>query len=321
MAVRWDAPLHDDLRLVEEEIARSVRSQQPLLTEIAMHVIRAGGKRIRPGIALLAFHSVGGTDLDRAVKLAAAFELIHSATLLHDDINDGSDTRRGEISAHRKYGVHRALITGDFLFVQGFRLGGEAPEIIGIVADACVAMAESEMLQIEEERDSETPLETYMSIIGGKTARPIEAIAQVGAYVGGGSAEDIAALGRYALNIGYAFQIVDDILDLTGQEGRMGKPLGMDILESKANLSLMIAMQGHYPGSERIREIFQKGEKTAAEIDEVLELVRATDALDVARDHAKRLRDLALASLEGIPPSIYRDSLVALADSVLERSS
>jgi octaprenyl-diphosphate synthase len=323
MVVRWDAPIVDDLRLVEAEIARSVQSRQPLLTEIATHVINSGGKRMRPGIALLSFHSVGGKEKEKIVQLAAAFELIHSATLVHDDINDGADTRRGTIAAYRKYGLQKALIAGDFLFVQGFRLGGamEAQEVVEMVADSCSAMAESEILQIEVEHRSETPLETYMSIIGGKTARPIEASARVGAYIGGGSTSDIEALGRYGLNIGYAFQIVDDMLDLTGERNTLGKPLGMDILDSKANLPLMIAMQGRYPGSGRISEVFEKDRKTAGEITEVLELVRATDALEKARKHAEKLRDAALDAIEHLAPSVYKDSLVALAGTVLERTN
>lgn len=277
---------------------------------------------MRPGIALL-FHSVGGKEKEKIVQLAAAFELIHSATLVHDDINDGADTRRGTIAAYRKYGLQRALIAGDFLFVQGFRLGGvmEAQEVVEMVADSCSAMAESEILQIEVEHHSEMPLEMYMSIIGGKTARPIEASARVGAYIGGGSTSDIEVLGRYGLNIGYAFQIVDDMLDLTGERNTLGKPLGMDILDSKANLPLMIAMQGRYPGSGRIAEVFEKDRKTDGEVSEVLELVQATDALDRAREHAERLRDAALEAIEHLAPSMYKDSLTALAGTVLERTN
>ncbi len=322
MVASWDAPIMDDLRLVEAEIMSSVRSRQPLLTEIATHVISSGGKRMRPGIALLSFHSVGGKDKKRIIQLAAAFELIHSATLVHDDINDGADTRRGVIAAYRKYGLQRALIAGDFLFVQGFRLGGsmEAQEIVDMVADSCSAMAESEILQIEVEHRSETPIETYMSIIGGKTARPIEASARVGAYIGGASVDQIEALGRFGLNIGYAFQIVDDILDMTGERNALGKPQGMDILDSKANLPLMIAMQGRYPGSDRIAEVFKKGRKTADEVNEALELVRATDAIARSKEHAVKLRNEAIDALEDIPPSAYRDALVTLAGTVLERT-
>lgn len=323
MAACWDALIVDDLHLVEAEIRQSVRSRQPILTEIALHVIDSGGKRMRPGIALLSFHSVGGKEKEKIIKLAAAFELIHSATLAHDDINDGADTRRGTVATYRKYGLQQALIAGDFLFVQGFRLGGamETQAIVEMVADACSAMAESEILQIEMERRSETPLDTYMSIIGGKTAKPIEAGARVGAFIGGGTVDEIEALGRFGLGIGYAFQIVDDILDVTGELTSVGKPPGMDVLDSKANLPLMIAMQGRYPGSSRISEVFEKDVKTSAEIEEVLDLVRATDAVVLAREHARKFRDDAVKALDIIPSSPYKDSLIALAGTVLERTN
>jgi len=323
MAASWDAPIKDDLRLVEEEIIRSVQSREPLLTEIALHVVKAGGKRMRPGISLLSFRCVMGRDLDKMIKLAAAFELIHSATLVHDDINDGAETRRGHIAAYRKYGVQRALIAGDFLFVKGFRLGGvmEAEEVVEMVADACSQMAESEMLQLDVEHDLDTPLEMYMKIIEGKTARPIEASARVGAYIGGGTPDEIAALGEYGLNIGLAFQIVDDILDITGREADLGKHRGMDILDSKPNLPLMIAMQGHYPGGDRVREIFLKSSKTPEEVEEALSLVQATDAVELSFKHASDLRDAALNVLQRVRPSPFRDALVTLADTVLDRKS
>lgn len=321
MPLSWDQPIKEELRMVEEEIMRNARSGDPLLTEIATYVVGSGGKRMRPGMALLSFRAVGGTDLEKTIRAAAAFELIHSATLVHDDINDGAETRRGNTAVYRKYGTQRALITGDFLFVKGFRLGGliQSDIIVEMVADACSRMAESEMLQTMTENDAGMPLETYIRIITGKTAKPIEASAQVGAYLGGGSADQIAGLGTFGLNIGLAFQIVDDILDIRGKESDLGKGRGMDILDGKANLPLMIAMQGHYPSSARLREIYSKRGKTEEEVNEALELVLATDALDVAMGHAKDLRLKALKGLEALPESEYKDALRALADTVLAR--
>ena len=257
-----------------------MQSQQKLLTEIALYVIRAGGKRIRPGISLLSFRSVGGKDTDRIIKLATAFELIHSATLIHDDINDGADLRRGRMSAFRKYGFQPALIAGDFLFVKGFRLGGanETEEIVEIVADACTRMAESEILQSQFEHDTNTPLETYLTIINGKTARPIQASAQVGAYIGGAQEDMIAALGDFGLNIGYSFQIVDDILDITGKEAEIGKPRGMDVNEGKPSLPILLAMSNGCDAP-RIRELFLKERKDEQEIEEIIEAIKASDAL------------------------------------------
>ncbi len=321
MPLSWDQPIKEELRMVEEEIMRNTRSGEPLLTEIATHVISSGGKRMRPGITILSFRAVEGTDLQRTVMLAAAFELVHSATLVHDDINDGADTRRGTEAAYRKYGTQRALITGDFLFVKGFRLGGlvQSDEVVELVADACSQMAESEMLQTMIEHDADLSFEAYVKIITGKTAKPIQASAQVGAYLGGGSSDQIAGLGDFGLNIGLAFQIVDDILDITGKEEDLGKRRGMDVLDGKANLPLMIAMQEQYPSSSRIREIYRKTVKTEEEVEEALRLVQATDALDLARKHADDLRLKALNGLEALPESKYKDALRTLADTILVR--
>lgn len=322
MAASWDAPIKDELRRVEEEMGRAVQTQQPLLTEIATHVVRSGGKRIRPGISLLSFRSVGGEDPGKIIQLAAAFELIHSASLVHDDINDGAKTRRGHVAAYRKYGSQRAIITGDFLFVQGFRLGGvlEIADVIEIVADACQSMAESEILQIEVERHSDTPFETYLKIIEGKTARPIQASARVGAYIGGGSADQLIALGDYGLNIGFAFQIIDDILDITGREADTGKLPGVDIMEGKPNLPIMLAMRDEENGA-RIREVFENKEKARGEVEEVLAMIMASGAVEAAKKHAYGFRDKALAAIRDFEASAYKDALVALANTVVERKA
>lgn len=322
MAASWDGPIREELRRVEGVMDRAVQTRQPLLTEIADHVVRSGGKKIRPGIALLSFRSVGGKDPHKVIQLAAAFELIHSASLVHDDINDGAQTRRGHVAAYRKYGSQQAIITGDFLFAQGFRLGGmlEIADVTEIVADACQSMAESEILQIQVERDPGTSLETYLKIIDGKTARPIQASARVGAYMGGASAEQLAALGDYGLQVGFAFQIVDDILDIIGREADTGKPPGIDIVEGKPNLPIMLAMHDGDSGA-RIREVFQKREKTPEEVGEVLALIRASGAVEAARRHARDFRDRALAAIGGLAPSAHKDALVALAHTVVERKT
>lgn len=322
MVASWDAPIKAELRRVEEAMDRALQTQQPLLTEIAEHVIRSGGKRMRPGVSLLAFRSVGGKDPGKVIQLAAAFELIHSASLVHDDINDGAQTRRGHVAAYRKYGSQRAIITGDFLFVQGFRLGGvlEIADIIEIVADACQQMAESEMLQTQVERDPGTPFETYLKIIEGKTAQPIQASARVGAYVGEASTDQLIALGDYGLHIGLAFQIIDDILDITGSEADTGKLPGMDIVEGKPNLPIMLAMNDERNGA-RIRAVFQKKDATREEVEEVLAMIKASGAVEASKKHAHDFRDKALAAIRDIQPSVYKDAMVTLANTVVERKA
>ena len=320
MVLAWDRPIRGDLKAVEEEVLRSIQSKEPLLTEISLHVISSGGKRIRPGVGFLAFRSVGGTDIKTMVRLASAFEIIHSATLIHDDINDGGEARRGKISAYKKYGLQKALVAGDFLFVKGFQLGSlvQNETLINIVAEACASMAESEILQAEHNREA-TTLERYLRIIEGKTAKPIEASAMVGAFIGKGSGEQIDAMADYGLNIGYAFQIIDDILDLDGDERILGKPKGMDYMDGKATLPMMYAMESS--GGGRMIELFAKESKTWDDAREFLNLIHQTNAIDRARRHAEQFRNKAIAQLEHIAQSEFKDALIRLANAIIERKA
>jgi octaprenyl-diphosphate synthase len=321
MPARWDASIAEELRMVEEEIGKSVLSQQKLLTEISMHVIGSGGKRIRPGVAILAYKAVGGTDISKIIGIAAAFELIHSATLIHDDINDDGKMRRGRISAFKKFGVQRALVAGDFLFVKGFKLGGpQDRRVVDYLADACTNMAESEILQGYYAHDPKTPIDDYLRIIEGKTARPIEAGAKVGAFIGGGKPERIEALGNYGLNLGLAFQITDDILDIVGSEETLGKPKGMDFLDGTPTLPLILAMNDGVNGR-RISALFRKKRKSPDELREALLLLSRSDALGDAKEYAREFSHEAIQYLDSIPPSIYRESLQTLARVVIERDS
>ncbi len=258
MVSTWDAPVQNELRMVEEQLRESVRSEQPLLTEISNYIITSGGKRMRPAVAILIFKATGGGDPEKVIKVASAFELIHSATLIHDDINDHGEMRRGRQAAYKRYGTQKALIAGDFLFVKSFALGGAFDEkVIGVVADACTGIAESEMLQSDYEHDQDTNVDIYISIIEGKTARPFEAGARVGSYLADSLSAVMEAMASYGMNIGIAFQIVDDILDVTGDEVVLGKPQGIDIMDGKPTLPLIIAMQDKEHG-EGIRQIFRK---------------------------------------------------------------
>lgn len=321
MSIRWESSIHRELEMVEEEIRRSVVSQQELLTEISMHVISSGGKRIRPGVVILAFRAVGGSDASKVIGLAAAFELIHSATLIHDDINDGGKMRRGKESAFRKFGVQRALVAGDFLFVKGFQLGGpQNPRVVDYLADACTRLAESEILQGRHLRDPGISIEDYLKIIEGKTARAIEAGAKAGAFIGGGTSEQVESLGGYALNLGMAFQVTDDILDIIGSEDTLGKPKGMDFLDGTPTLPLILAMNDGVD-RRRISTLFRKKKKTSAEVREALRLLARSDAVESARTLARDFSEKAIQRLEPVAASPYKDSLKTLAKAVVERDS
>jgi octaprenyl-diphosphate synthase len=307
--------------MVEEQLRESVRSEQPLLTEISNYIITSGGKRMRPAVAILIFKATGGDNPEKVIKVASAFELIHSATLIHDDINDHGEMRRGKQAAYKKYGTQKALIAGDFLFVKSFALGGSFDEkVISVVADACQGIAESEILQSDYEHDQDTNVDIYISIIEGKTARPFEAGARVGSYLADASPAVIEAMGSYGMNIGIAFQIVDDILDVIGEEKTLGKPHGIDIVDGKPTLPLIIAMKDKVHG-ERIREIFRKQNKGPAEVAEAIELIKKTNALDSSSDLAEEYANKALLDLEVLKPSEYKDALKALTKAILDRKS
>lgn len=321
MPPSWDAPIHKELCLVEEEIWSNIQSRQKLLTEISMHVIGAGGKRIRPGVTILSYRAVGGDDPTKVIGIAAAFEIIHSATLIHDDINDGGLTRRGTVSAFKRYGVQRALVAGDFLFVRGFRLGGSLDEwIVDLVADACTSMAESEILQSEYELNPDMPVEVYIEIIEGKTARPIRAGAMTGAVLADAEPAQIEAMGRYGLNLGLAFQIVDDILDVVGDQRKLGKPRGMDFMEGKPTLPLIMAVSNGFDTG-RVRELFLRKEKEPKEIEEALEILSHSGVIAASREYAIKYAQKAVNALAPIPDSEYKRSLIELADAVITRDS
>ncbi|HEY3421374.1 MAG TPA: polyprenyl synthetase family protein [Methanomassiliicoccales archaeon] len=321
MVSTWDAPVQKELMLVEEQLRESVHSEQPLLTEISNYIITSGGKRMRPAVAILVFKATGGKDPEKVIKVASAFELIHSATLIHDDINDHGEMRRGRQAAYKKYGTQKALIAGDFLFVKSFALGGAFDEkVIGVVADACTGIAESEILQSDYEHDQETNVNVYISIIEGKTARPFEAGARVGSYLADATPAVMEAMGSYGMNIGIAFQIVDDILDVTGDEASLGKPHGIDIVDGKPTLPLIIAMQDKVHGA-RIKEIFRKEKKSPEEVAEAIALVKKTKALEESSDMAEEYANKALLDLEVLRPSDYKEALKALTKAILDRKS
>jgi len=318
MLQSWDSTIKSELDMVEQEMRDRVFSEQSILTEISLYVIGSGGKRIRPAIALLSFKANGGQDPNKVIKIASAFEMIHAATLIHDDINDAGEFRRGREAAYKHYGTQRALIAGDFLFVRSFKVGGMFDEsIVNMLADAFTAIAESEMLQILHEMESNTSLTDYIKIIEGKTAKFMEAGARIGAHLAG-KTERIDDMGRYGLNIGIAFQIIDDILDVTGNETQLGKPRGVDFMDGKPNIVLLHAMADKKHGKE-VSQLFLKKEKTRADVDKALNIVMKTDAVEKAKDLARSYTVKAKESLAVLEDSEYKASMIMLADTLVDR--
>ncbi len=212
------------------------------VVDLAEHVLLSGGKRLRPLLVLLAYEAAGGVRQDDVLPLALAFELIHTATLVHDDMNDEADQRRGRRTLHLMAGSPKAMIAGDWLFVQGFGLGGRYDErIVSIMARSCSDIAVSEFIQLDHVNDLTTSPEDYLSIVRGKTAGPFAAGCQAAALVAGRTAAEAERFRTFGEELGIAFQLVDDLLDLRGSPD-MGKPRGVDVLEGKMTLPLIHAL-------------------------------------------------------------------------------
>lgn len=311
-----------ELSLVEDRIQQAIQSDESLLTDIARYVIGAGGKRVRPTVAILANKAVGGKNTERTVALAAALELIHSATLLHDDINDDGAIRRGREAAYVKYGLQNALVAGDFLFVKAFSIGGSFdPDIVELTARVCTSLAEAEIVQRRHAGDLSVTRDDYLSVIRRKTAMPLSAGARIGAMLGGGTPDEVDALTTYGLNLGLAFQIVDDILDVVGDPAILGKPVGTDLREGNLTLLVLHAMNDGSDRRARLTEILRLPVRADDAVDEGLALIRESGAVERARVDAEHYGFLAREALEAVRPGPHRDSLARLADFVVRRNA
>lgn len=314
----WYSSISEELDQVDSIISDSLSISNPELAEMCEHIVTSGGKKIRPAVCILSHKACGGRS-GKILDVAAAFEMIHNATLVHDDINDKSEIRRGRKTLHREYTVSKAIVTGDLMFAIGFRLVGSSDgKIIDTVVNASVAMADSEFIQKDLEHTPTVTEEDYMRIIRGKTAMPIHSSAKVGAMMAGASEDTVNAVGEYAMNIGLAFQIVDDLLDVIGDPAHTGKKVGADIMEGKPTMPVIYAMQDISKGA-RLKEIFAKTEITYADVDEALDLIGRTDALERCYAKAKELTEIAKNAIRGIPDSDYKMSMIELGDYIAQR--
>lgn len=305
----------EDLARVEQKMGQLLASREPLLSEVALHLIQGGGKRVRPAVALLVFKACGGRDVTDMVDVAIALELIHSATLLHDDIIDGGETRRGRPSAFLRYGLANTLVTGDFLFSKAFELCGRFEErIVRWAADACVSLTEGEVMQGRFRRNPETTMEDYLEIIARKTASLFSQGSRVAAHLAGVDERGTDAMALCGFNIGMAFQIIDDLLDVEG-DARTGKPVGIDLRDGNPSLPLVLAAARDAD----VRRVFITPNSSDAEVDAALKRVRdlgvLVDVRRLAEDYTARARDL----LEQLPYSSYRHALDDIVTEVEER--
>ena len=308
----------EGLVAVEDTLIAAIDSEVELLNDASRHILSSGGKHLRPHIAMLAYLAVGGEDLLEAVPMAAAIEMVHTATLVHDDINDHSLLRRGRPSVHARWGRTFALLTGDYMFAKVSELMAPyGPAYNVIMADACCRLVEGETLQAVAAKAGEIDRETYKRIVSLKTASLFEASARMGALIGGGSPREVDALAEYAYNLGIAFQVVDDILDVVGDPDALGKPVGTDLSQGRG----AFVAQG-----ERAILTMQPAAVVEAAVAEeedpiarMMAKLRNSGAIEMARLQAEEMVERARRALDPISPSVARDELEALTNLVLVR--
>ncbi|MGH7770656.1 MAG: polyprenyl synthetase family protein [Candidatus Binatia bacterium] len=307
----------EELELVEQNLKLSIHSSERSLTDISSYLIYGGGKRIRPMVTLLAFKVFGGQRVHEIVDIATAIELIHTATLLHDDIIDGAEIRRGKESAYRKFGLKATLVTGDFLFIKAFEFAGKFDEtVVQWTADACTRLTEGEILQGLFNRNKEVTVEDYLEIVRRKTASLFQTGAKIGAYLAGANPSLIEAIGDYGLNLGIAFQIIDDVLDVIGDEELLGKPTGIDLRDGNPSLPIILALN---EGERAVTEAFECSHPTDEEIRKAIEAIGQGSAIHQAKTFSKSYAEQAFKPIKKLPPSLYRNGLKTLVRLIIER--
>jgi len=314
------APIAADLEKVERLIQQRLRSRVPLVGEVTGYIVSSGGKRLRPVLLLLAAGACG-CDAPARLELAAVVEFIHTATLLHDDVVDESGLRRGRPTANASFGNAAAVLVGDFVYSRAFQMmvGVGSARVMEVLADATNAIAEGEVLQLMNSRDPDVDEERYLDVIRLKTAKLFEASARLGAVLAGADAGTETALAEYGMRLGTAFQLIDDVLDYSGDPESIGKSLGDDLAEGKVTLPLIRTMRS-VSAAERDEVRSAIGEGGRDRFPRMLELMHASGALDEARSVARIEADRARAALSSLTGSPFRDSLLELASFSVSRS-
>ena len=308
-----------DMHEVDKVIGQRLTSSVPLVAQISQYIIAAGGKRLRPALLLMVCGALGYRGAHRHT-LAAVVELIHTATLLHDDVVDASTLRRGRPTANETFGNPASVLVGDFLHTRSFQMMVEAGSmrIMEILSDATNVIAEGEVLQLMNMHDASLDEAGYLRVIRSKTAKLFEASARLGAVLADSPPAIEEACATYGQALGTAFQIIDDVLDYDGDATEMGKNLGDDLREGKSTLPLIAAMQrGTSAQAHIVREAIEQG--STEQLTEIVQIVRETGALEVTRDAANFEARRAMEAAEQLPPSAFTSGLLELAAQLLAR--
>ena len=309
-----------DMNGVNQLIGAELRSDVALINQLGLYIVNSGGKRLRPLLAVTAARAVGYEGAGH-LTLATIIEFIHTATLLHDDVVDASELRRGKETANAVFGNEASVLVGDFLYTRAFQLMVtlDSMKVMKILADATNIISEGEVLQLMNCNDPDTTEASYFDVIYGKTGKLFEAATQLGAVLAGESQAVEDALAAYGRHLGTAFQLVDDLLDYTADSETMGKQAGDDLAEGKPTLPLLYAMwNGDDAEQAMIRQAIENG-NGRDQLSAVLTAMQRTGALDYTRDRALAEARLAQQQLAQLPPSPHRDALHALAAIAVDR--
>lgn len=311
--------LQADMAAVDALIDEGLHSDVPLIGEIGRHLINSGGKRLRPRLLLLSAKALGYTGTHHH-KLAAVIEFVHTATLLHDDVVDNSSLRRGQPSANTLWGNNASVLVGDFMYSRAFEFMVDVQDltIFNVLAKATNVISEGEVFQLSHCRNTETTEADYFKIIRAKTAALFSAGTEVGARLATDNADQIQALTTYGLQLGIAFQLIDDVLDYTGDSATIGKNVGDDLAEGKPTLPLLHVLHNGTASQRALIEGCIR-ESSVDQIDNVIEVVSSTEAIRYTQQKAEAAYTAAVAALKVIPESEYTQTLRELADFSVKR--
>ncbi len=313
------ALIRQDMDDVNAMIQQRLHSEVVLINQLGHYIINSGGKRLRPAIAILSARACGYQG-NAHINLATIIEFIHTATLLHDDVVDHSQMRRGQETANSVWGNEASVLVGDFLYTRAFEMMVEldSMRLMRILSHTTNIIAEGEVLQLLNVHDADTTEQRYLQVIHHKTAKLFEAAGQLGAVLSKTDIEIEKALGQYAMHLGSAFQLVDDLLDYSAQSDTLGKNIGDDLAEGKPTLPLIYAMrQGDKDQSALIREAVENG--ALNRIDDIIAIIQSTGAIDYTAQTAREEADAAKSALKPLPDSAYKTALLSLADFAVSR--
>ena len=314
-------PIREDLEAVEQEFVRHIQSRVALIPEMGRYIQKSGGKRVRPAVLLMAAR-LSGYKGDRAVLYASVVEFIHTATLVHDDIIDGADLRRGRLAVHSRWGNDITVLLGDYLYIKSMAMAltQDSLEIIRLLCDVTLRMIEGELYQLTKTGDVDITEEEHFEIIRRKTAFLFGGCAQIGGMLGGVTPEQETALRDYGFNLGIAFQLVDDLLDYTADAAALGKPVGGDLREGKVTLPIIRLLQrGGEEADRLIRQCVNDRTVSAEQWRDILRLLHEHRTTELAYETALEYATRAKNCLSAFAPSQEREALLALTDYVCLR--